>query len=295
MKDFIVAQLTGQAITDPSSALVHAAVRRRERQAGPADLAAAAGVPLELLPEVRSGAELAGTVTASAASVTGLQAGTPVAVGGPDGSVGALGAGLVTAGTTVDIAGTTDVLLHAIDRPLVDPTGRSLLNAFLLPGLWTVGGPTGMTGGAIARLCGLLGLGTVEDAFRRLGEEVAALPPGADGIRFSPALTGERFPHWRDDAAAAITGLRPHHGAAHLLRAAEEGCAFLLRDGLEVLEDMGLRVDSVHVSGGVSRRRDDAFEGNSSWNREVVPLATARATTGVPRCSPRCAAAFTRP
>jgi xylulokinase len=279
VKDFVVAQLTGEVVTDPVSAsysLLYDVVNG----AWSDTLARAASVQLERLPPVRAAGDRAGTVSRSAATATGLRAGTAVAVGGPDGSVGALGAGLVSAGATVDIAGTTDVLLHAIDHPAVDPTGRSLLNAYLLPGLWTVGGPTGMTGGAIAWLCGLLGLGTVEEAFDRLGDQVAELPPGAGGVRFYPALTGERFPHWRGDAGAEIAGLRAHHGAPHLLRAAEEGCAFALREGLEALEDMGFRVESVHISGGVSRRRQAMQLRATAWDREVVPLATSQATTG---------------
>ncbi|MEZ3158907.1 FGGY-family carbohydrate kinase [Microbacterium sp. BWT-B31] len=278
VKDAINARLTGNVVTDATSAsysLLFDVVLRKWSEA----LSDAAHVPIHRLPPVLGAAESVGAITAVASVATGLREGIVVAVGGPDGSVGALGAGLVEVGTTVDIAGTTDVLLHAVDRPVVDRTGRSLLNAYLLPGMWTIGGPTGMTGGAIAWLCRLLGFPAVEEAFDRLGSQAATLAPGSDGVRFYPSLTGERFPHWRGDADAMIAGLRAHHGPAHLLHAAEEGCAFLLREGLEALGDLGFPVTSVHVSGGVSRRRQTMQLRAAAWDRKVIPLATTQATT----------------
>jgi sugar (pentulose or hexulose) kinase len=278
IKDFLIARMTGVIVTDPVSAS-YSLLYDVTELSWSSELSSGADVPLDLLPPVHAAADVAGTVGRAAASATGLQIGIPVAVGGPDGSVGALGAGLVAVGATVDIAGTTDVLLHAVDRPLVDPTGRSLLNAFLIPGLWTVGGPTGMTGGAIAWVCELLGLGSVEEAYRQLDERAEIERGGSDGVRVYPGLTGERFPLWRDDGGAVIAGLRSHHGGSYILQAAEEGCAYLLREGLEALEDLGVLIGSVNISGGVSRRRSTMQLRATVWNREVVPLATTEATT----------------
>ena len=146
--------------------LVHAPVRcaRPRLVAGLAGGRRGAGHPAAARPRrARAG----GGIGRESRPRLDVPAGTPVAVGGPDGSVAALGSGAVRAGLTVDVAGSTDVLLHLCDRPILDPERRSILNAFLLPGLWTVGGPTGLTGGAAAWLSGVLGYGSVEDAYRR--------------------------------------------------------------------------------------------------------------------------------
>lgn len=278
LKDFLVARLTGHVSTDSTSASYTLLfdVARREWSA---ELVEAAQVPPERLPPVLAADTAAGGVSPQAAAATGLPEQLPVAVGGPDGSVGALGSGLARPGMTVAVAGTTDVLLHTLGQPRRDPHRRSVLNAFLLPGLWTIGGPTGMTGGAITWLCRLLGYPTVEDAYRTLGESLDRLPPGAGGVTFRTTLTGERFPSWSPGAAGAIEGLRPHHAAEHLLRAAEEGAAFVVRRGLDVLEELGIEIGEIRLSGGSSRRKEMVQLRANIWGRPVAVVRVEEATT----------------
>ena len=260
LKDHLIARLTGEIVTDATSASYTLLFDVSRRSWSPA-LAAAAGVDERRLPRVLPADAQAGVVTRAASDATGLAAGIPVAVGGPDGSVGALGSGAATAGPVVDIAGTTDVLLHAIDVPIADLRRRSVLNAYLLPGLWTVGGPTGMTGGAIAWLAALLGFASVAAAYDELAAEAEALAPGAGGVTFHTALTGERFPRWEGAEGGRIAGLRPDHGRAQLLRAAEEGSAFALREGLEVLADLGVsRWRGTRLRRVQCKERSDAIE-----------------------------------
>ena len=180
LKDFIVAKLTGRAATDATSASYTLLFDVRDRAWSP-DLLAAAEVPVSRLPPILGAHEPCGGIGREVAAATGVPAGTLVAVGGPDGSVAALGSGAVRAGVTVDVAGSTDVLLHVCDRPIGDPDRRSILNAFLLPGMWTVGGPTGLTGGAAAWLSGVLGYESVENAYRELASSAAEIAPGAAG------------------------------------------------------------------------------------------------------------------
>lgn len=254
-KDLLVARLTGAVVTDATSASYSALFDVRQR-AWSGDLAAVMGVPLERLPPVQDGDSPAGGLTADVAAATGIPAGTPVAVGGPDGSVALVGSGAVTPGRTVDVAGSTDVVLRVLERPIDDPHGRAILNASLLAGMWTVGGPTGLTGGAIAWLATLLGYASVEAAYADLGERVAALPPGAGGVVFRTSLSGERFPTWATDRSGSISGLRPGHGSAHVLRAAEEGAAFVVREGLDALHGLGIATDVLRMSGGSVHRAE---------------------------------------
>jgi sugar (pentulose or hexulose) kinase len=278
LKDYVVARLTGVPVTDPTSASytllydVHA-------RSWSDDLSAAAGIPVDRLPQVVAGHELGGAVSTKDGARAGLESGVPVAVGGPDGTVGVLGSGAAAPDLTADVAGTTDVLLHTTSMPTPDPSRRSILNAFLLPGLWTSGGPTGMTGGAIAWLCRMLGFASVDSAYRALGPAVARVGPGAGGVLFHTALSGERFPTWIADRTGSVTGLRPDHTPAHLLRSAEEGAAFIVRDGLEALAGLGLQIGEVRISGGAARRPEILQLRADVWKRPVVAVATAEATT----------------
>jgi xylulokinase len=277
-KDYLLARLSGTVATDAASASYTYLFDVRQRTWSD-DLAAAAGVNREHLPPVLDGAEGAGGLRQDLATAIGARSGTPVAVGGPDGSVAVLGAGGARAGQTVDVAGSTDVVLHVRDQPLDDPAGRTVLNGYLLGGLWTIGGPTGLTGGAIAWLSRLLGDASVESMYTRLGDAAEFLAPGADGVSMQTALTGERFPTWAGHRAGSFGGLRADHTAAHLLRAAEEGGAFAVLEGLDVLEQLGATSDGIRVVGGILQRQASAQLRADAWQRRVLGAADHEATT----------------
>jgi sugar (pentulose or hexulose) kinase len=187
-------------------------------------------------------------VTPASAKLTGLVPGTPVAVGGPDGSTGALGVGAVRAGLTVDIAGTTDVLLHVTGMPAIQVSGGAVLNAYLLDDLWTVGGPTGLTGGGLDWLAATLGHESADAAYRVLEPALDAADPGDLMIRTT--LTGRRLPGWDARMRGRIDGISGEHGPAHLMRAAEEGSVFEVRLGIDALRGTGAEVSHVILAGG---------------------------------------------
>jgi xylulokinase len=81
-------------------------------------------------------------------------------------------------------------------------------------------------------------------------DEAFAVPPGAGGVLFLPYLSGERTPRFDPGARGAWSGLGLDHGRGHLLRAALEGVAFALREGLEALEGAGTPVPELRLAGG---------------------------------------------
>lgn len=267
LKDYMVLRLTEELVTDPTHAsytgLFDVAARRWSPR-----LAEAALVDPATLPVVREATELAGRVSPGAARLTGIPAGTPVAVGAPDGTAGAVGAGATKAGVTVDVAGSTDVVFRTVRTPGTPGDRNLIVNAFAAPGLWAVGGATGMTGGAIlwlGHLLGYAGAAELREGLRARG----CLRASSDGIVFRTELTGGRFPRWQPALRGAISGLRPDHDAGHLLRAAEEGAAFLVGDGLDEIERVTGRVREVVVVGGGSREPGTLELRASAWARRV--------------------------
>jgi xylulokinase len=95
-----------------------------------------------------------------------------------------------------------------------------------------------------------LGLRSWKVAYR----EAFSVPPGSDGALFLPYLSGERTPHFDPTATGAWVGLKLSHGRAHLLRAAFEGVAYSLRDGLEALEAAGTPAPQLRLAGGGTMR-----------------------------------------
>jgi xylulokinase len=83
-------------------------------------------------------------------------------------------------------------------------------------------------------------------------DEAFAVPAGAEGLVFLPYLTGERTPYFDPLARGAWIGLRLSHSRGHLLRAALEGVAFAVRQGLEALLATGVAARELRLAGGGS-------------------------------------------
>ncbi|QUL78543.1 FGGY-family carbohydrate kinase [Brevibacterium sp. SMBL_HHYL_HB1] len=225
-KDFIVAKLTGVAATDFINAAYTSVsdIRTGGWQSG---VLQQLGVPSSWFPKQVPPTSVVAEVMPDAALSCGLPTGVKVISGGPDGSVGL---GLLLGDdrdAIADVAGTTDVLGKLSISADGHPEG-ALVNPSLVPGRWTVGGSTGLTGGAVANWRSLVG---------RVDEpDLAGLEPGVSGLRIVPAMSGERFPCWRSKSKGGVLGKTIDHGAAAILRAAQEAACFTVREGLDLID-----------------------------------------------------------
>ena len=86
--------------------------------------------------------------------------------------------------------------------------------------------------------------------FDALGVLLNQSVPGSGGTLFLPYLVGERFPVLDPDARGCYIGLTPRTTSADLVRAALEGVAFSIRQGLELLD---AAPQSVSLIGGGGR------------------------------------------
>lgn len=252
-KDYINAKLTGLLCTDTVDAAYTLAfdIRTGKWQS---DELARLGVPSSWLPEQMRPSDILAEVSPEGALACGLPARTPVIAGGPDGSVG-LGLLLGSEEESIaDVAGTTDVLGMLVDD-VKDQPSAAILNPAFKPGRWTVGGSTGLTGGAVADWRSLVG------AFDE--QELEGIVAGCAGLRVLPAMSGERFPRWRPATRGAVLGRSVDHGPAHLLRAAQEAACFTVREGLDLLDPSRRR--RIRIAGGsvrshtVAQMRADVF------------------------------------
>ncbi|MBK0868922.1 xylulose kinase [Saccharopolyspora sp. HNM0986] len=243
-KDFLVARLTGEIVTDG----VHAAYTLLADVTGRSwneTAVRALGIDQAWLPRQVRPADVVGRVHREAAERCGLPSGTPVLAGGPDGSIGT---GLLLGsdtGAIADVAGTTDMVGRQLDDADSAPPA-AMLNPALIGDRWLAGGASGMTGGAVARWRRLLG--RVED------DEFEAVPPGSEGLVVLPSTTGSRFPRWRPTDRGAVLGQTPAHSAAHFLRAAQEGAAFTVREGVDLLDPPSNGAPRpIVLAGGITR------------------------------------------
>jgi len=208
-------------------------------------------IPESWLPQTFEGPEITGTVTAEAAELTGLKAGTPVVGGGGDQAAQAVGVGAVTPGIVALTLGTSGVVFATTASPLIEPQGRLHSFCHSVPGTWHFMGVMLSAAGSLRWYRDTLAPGMSYDD---LLAPAAQVPVGSEGLLFLPYLTGERTPHPDPLARGAFVGLTVRHGKAHLTRSVIEGVSFGLRDSMELIKGAGLgQIKQVRVSGGGAR------------------------------------------
>lgn len=210
-------------------------------------LAESFGIDLAKLPKLFQCAEIVGTVTAAAATETGLTAGTPVVAGGLDAACGALGAGVHKPGETQEQAGQAGGMSICADFAASDP--NLISSAHVVPGVWLLQGGT-VGGGSMRWLREELWPESDFDSLARLAADV---PACSDGLIFLPYMAGERSPIWRADAKSVFYGLSYSMKKANIVKAVMEGTAYSLEHNLRVAEKTGVEIGSLVSVGGAAK------------------------------------------
>ena len=216
-----------------------------------AEVVDALGIDSAWLPTTYEGPAITGSISAEAASATGLRAGTPVVAGGGDQAAAAVGVGAVEPGVVSLSLGTSGVVFTATDEPLIDPEGRLHSFCHAVPDRWHVMGVMLSAAGSLQWFRDALAPGV---AFPALVDEALGAPLGSDGVLFLPYLSGERTPYPDPRARGAFVGLAARHGRPHLTRSVLEGVAFGLKDSLELMRTVGVTgFDEIRATGGGSK------------------------------------------
>lgn len=258
-KDYIRLRLTGEFATDVSDASGTSLLNVRERR-WCEEILTALDIPIEWMPGLHESTEITGQVARKVTEETGLRPGTPVVAGGGDQAAGAVGNGIVSLGVVSVTLGTSGVVFAHTDQVAVEKEGRLHAFCHAVPNAWHVMGVTLAAGGSFRWFRDTLGdsergraLQSGVDPYEILTEEAERAPAGSEGLIFLPYLTGERTPYADPSAKGAFVGLTVRHSRAHVIRSVLEGVAFSLRDCLELIQALGLRIDEIRISGGGAR------------------------------------------
>ncbi|MDY7105686.1 MAG: xylulokinase [Actinomycetota bacterium] len=218
-----------------------------------------------VLPTVLGPTDVAGHVTAEAAAELGIGDGSPIVVGPGTGDnmSAALGLGLGPGDLVVSL-GTSGTAYARSERATADASGL-------------VAGFADAAGGFLPLICTLNATKVTDFVGGLIGMDAPALaaaaleaPPGAGGVVVVPYLDGERTPDL-PDASAAICGLRSNADHGSLARAAHEGVACGLLEGVDALVDAGVDVDGrLLLVGGGAR--------SAAYRRVVADLAARTVT-----------------
>ncbi len=212
-----------------------------------AGLAEEMGVPLAMLPEIRSSAEVYGR-----GRPDGLLPGVPIAGMLGDQQAATFGQACFGVGDTKNTYGTGNFLLLNTGTEIV-PSRNGLLTTVCYrigdaAAVYALEGSIAVTGSLVQWFRD--NLGVIRDAAEI--EVLAAGVPDSGGAYVVPAFSGLFAPYWRPDARGAIVGLTRFVNLGHLARAALEAVAFQTREVVDAMAaDSGVPLTSLKVDGGM--------------------------------------------
>ncbi len=244
------------------------------------DLLSALDIDASLLAPVSASDAIAGGLDHEIARQTGLASGTPVIFGAADQACQALGNGILDPGNVSSTIGTGGQLLAPTLVPAVDPELRLHLYNHIVPHLWWSMGAILSAGLSMTWLRDNI---LLDISYQEMADLAMDAQAGSEGLYFAPYLAGERTPHMDASARGGFVGLTLRHGRSHMCRAVMEGVVFAMRQGLEIMLELGIPVERVIASGGGTRHalwlqlQADIFNCSIQLTRTVEAAAVGAA------------------
>ena len=209
------------------------------------------GISEELIPEPLDSFGEHGKLSASAAEKLGLIKGTKVTYRAGDQPNNAFSLNVLNPGEVAATAGTSGVIYGIIDKPDYDKYSR--VNTFVHVNhvadesrygvLLCING-TGILNSWLRKNLGI----NESLSYEQMNSMAEEAPIGSDGVTILPFGNGTERILVNRDLGAQISGLNfNRHTASHLLRAAQEGIVFSLYYGFQIMENMGMEIQTVRA------------------------------------------------
>lgn len=279
-KDYLAYRLTGDIGTDPTGP-TRSILNDWRTQDWSEELCDAAGIPREILPDVRYRPwEPRGTLGRGAYDI-GLQPGTMLVAGGGDDPAAALGSGVVNPGDVSIGTGSSMSWRVVAERPTFDPTGLIGLMPHVVPGQYLHEIVAAGSGTTLRWLREAFGNGA---RYPQLITETATVERGSEGLLCFPYTEGATVPIQADDVRAVFYGISGHHRRPHFVRATLEGIAYQYPALLDVVRQRGLEVGSMTISDGEAR--------SELWNQIKTDVLTQPLTPALRVEAPSIGAAI---
>ena len=213
-----------------------------------AEICAEMGIPLSMLPQIRSSSEVYGH-----GRPHGLLPGVPYAGILGDQQAATVGQACFEVGEAKNTYGTGSfMLLNTGTEPVPSEHGLVTTVAYRLGDqqpVYALEGSIAVTGSLVQWLRDNLGI--ISSAAQV--ETLAAQVPDNGGVYVVPAFSGLFAPYWRPDARGVVAGLTRYATKAHLARAALEAVALQTREVADAMAaDSGVTLTELRVDGGMT-------------------------------------------
>ena len=265
--DYLTSRCTGRIVRTADTAFATFLYdTRRKKEGWNKSLLNMYNVNPDHMPDIIDCTDQAGTLTATAAEELGLVPGIPVFGGGGDTTFVNIGAGCTKPGDTHIYIGTSGWVSTFMDHQTVD------INAMITGVLSAKHGYFNYyaeleTAGkcfewvkdhlALDEVGVYLDQKMITDAeskylslYDYLSTEVGKVPPGANGVIFTPWLHGNRCPFEDSKAGGMFFNIRIGNGKRDMIRAVLEGICYHLRWLLECVEKKVKTSDIIRFVGG---------------------------------------------
>lgn len=207
-------------------------------------------IPQSLVPDIVPTFSLQGRVTAAAAKELGLRAGIPISYRAGDQPNNALSLNVFNPGEIASTAGTSGVVYGVLGDVNYDPMSR--VNNFAhvnhtaqdirLGVLLCING-TGILNSWIHKnACG------ADISYKQMDDIIASIPIGSEGLSILPFGNGAERMLQNREVGSSMHGINFNiHSQAHLWRAAQEGIVFSFAYGMEIMQQMGMQMNTIHA------------------------------------------------
>ncbi|MDT7741676.1 MAG: glycerol kinase [Actinomycetota bacterium] len=205
------------------------------------------GVPMAMLPEIRSSSENYGPIRAR-----GTFRDVPVAGILGDQQAATFGQACLEVGEAKNTYGTGNfVLLNTGTEKVESKNGLLTTVCYKIgdaPQIYALEGSIAVTGSLVQWMRDNLGIISSAPEI----EELAKTVDDNGGAYFVPAFSGLFAPYWRSDARGVVVGLTRYVNKGHLARAVLEATAFQTREVIDAMNaDSGVPLTTLKVDGGM--------------------------------------------
>ena len=202
-----------------------------------------------LLAEVVPTFGIQSVVSEEAAQELGLKAGTPIGYRAGDQPNNAVSLNVFNPGEIASTAGTSGVVYGVLGDVNYDPESR--VNTFAHANYTTATDRLGVL------LCingtGILNAWmhrnvTSDLSYSEMNDLAASVPVGSEGVKIIPFGNGAERVLGNREVGCSVHGMNFNkHGRAHLARAAQEGIVFSFCYGMEIMQQMGMKLNKIHA------------------------------------------------
>ncbi len=257
--DYIAMQMTGELTTTPSGlseGILWDFVKNEPAKFILEDM----GFSNDLIPEIKDTFSIQGELRDSIAEELGLRSGIPVGYRAGDQPNNAMSLGVLEPGQVAGTGGTSGVVYGVVDKVTYDPASR--VNNFLHVNHQLENPRIGVL------LC-INGTGImyrwIKDqmgpnlTYTEMEDILNKVPVGSEGLRILPFGNGAERMLENQDIGARFSNVQLNiHRKEHFFRAALEGIAYSFHFGMDIIKEMGLKLNSL-VVGNDNLFQSDVF------------------------------------